>query len=109
MNTSSGKRIGVYIGHTVAYFIEISYDASVVEKLFELQASYLTRKELQPLFYLKHEDNLSDYFDEIMLKLLAYDDIYIFGASDLRYKLYEKLKAHIDFGHKSIAVSRWEP
>jgi len=119
MKNKLEKKVGVWLDHTQAHFIDFSKGSAVVETAY-------SHKETQVRFSGEHgtgiemgnnrstnnehhqhnreQKHMHEYYNMLTDRLKYYDDIFIFGSTTAKDELYNKLKGDKQFDEKSIVV-----
>lgn len=113
------KTIGVWLDHRKAHFIDVSKSNAVVETAFSDMESNLRYKReagngtllgnnrstnSEHHAHNREQRILDDYYKMITDRLKGYDDILLFGPSNAKYELSNKLNGDKHFAQKRIDV-----
>ncbi len=119
MNSNQDKKIGVWLDHSKAHFIDFSKGSVNLETAYSNQESQVrftgesatgtrlgnhrsTNNE-----YNKHQREQgikNEYFKMLADRLRSYDDILLFGPTTAKDELYNRLKEDKHFADKTINV-----
>ena len=121
MNTViTGKRIGVWLDHTRAHFVDISKGPAIVETAFSAKESELRYKgetgngtqlgnnrktNNESHIHNREQMIMDEYYKMLMDRLRNYDDILLFGPTSAKDELHNKMSADKHFASKSIHVA----
>jgi hypothetical protein len=121
METATGKKIGVWLDHAKAYFIDAAKQPALVETAYSGEESQVRIKgehggdgaklgnnRSTNSEYHKHnrqEDIMNKYYELLADRLKNYDDIYLFGPTLAKDELYNHLKTNKHFSDKIINVA----
>lgn len=121
METKANKRIGVWLDHTKAHFIDISKGPATIETAFSEEESQIRNEgehgdgtrvgkyRSSNNEYGKHdrqEDIMKRYYQMLADRLKHYDDIYLFGPTPAKDELYNHLKQDKHFSDKNIRAEQ---
>jgi hypothetical protein len=116
----TAKRIGLWLDHAKAHFIDISKGPEIVETAFSDQESELRYKGESGNGTLlgnnratnneHHKHNrekliMDEYYRMLTDRLQHYDDILLFGPTSAKDELHNKLNADKRFKDKSITIA----
>ena len=113
------KRIGVWLDHTKAHFIDLSKGPAVVETAFSNKESEVryegetgngtllgnnraTNNESHT--HNRAQEIMKEYYHVLSDRLKGYDDILLFGPTSAKDELFNKLNADKHFAEKNIRV-----
>jgi hypothetical protein len=113
------KKIGLWLDHVNAHFIEIEDGQELFETIHSGKESLIringesengikmgnyrsTNNEHQ--IQMRENEILSDYYKNIAKRLQNFDEIFIFGASTAKDELYNLLRTNKQFDGKLIQV-----
>ncbi|MBW8360610.1 MAG: hypothetical protein K0M56_00320 [Kaistella sp.] len=119
MKNNLNKQVGVWLDHSEAYFIDLSKDSNIVEKVNSDQESHLriageqgdgvrlgnnrsTNNEHQK--HSREQELSKEYYDMLADRLKNFDDILLFGSTHAKDELYNELKSDKHFDGKTISV-----
>lgn len=113
------KQIGVWLDHRQAHFIDISKRLAIVETAFSDQESHTRYKGEHGMgtslgnhrstnnehhMHNREENSMNQYYDMIIDLLKQYDSILIFGPSNAKYELHNRLLGDKHFDTKVVVV-----
>lgn len=119
MGKNIDRKVGVWLDHSQAHFIDFSKGPVVVETAFsdkEMQVRFsgeqgtgtkLGNKRSTNSEHHQHnreQEHLHEYFNMLADRLKNYDDIFLFGSTTAKDELYNKLMADKQFNSKTINV-----
>jgi hypothetical protein len=113
------KKIGLWLDHVDAHFIEIEDGQELFETIHSGKESLLringesgngikmgnyrsTNNEHR--VQMRENEIMSDYFKDITNRLQNYDEIFIFGVSTAKNELYNLLRSNKHFDGKIIQI-----
>lgn len=119
MKNKPDKKVGVWLDHSQAHFIDFTKGSASIETAY-------SDKETQVRFAGEHgtgtqmgnnrstnsehhqhnreQENMHEYYNMLAGRLKNYDDIFLFGSTTAKDELYNKLKVDKHFAEKSITV-----
>jgi hypothetical protein len=119
MKNNLNKKVGVWLDHSKAYFVDFSKGPAVIETVY-------SDKETQMRFGGEHgngtqmgkhrstnnehhqhnreQEHMHEYYHILADRLKNYDDIFLFGSTTAKDELYNNLKDDKHFAEKSITV-----
>lgn len=117
--TKAEKRIGVWLDHTKAHFVDVSKGLPVVETAFSNKESQVridgessdgvrlgnnrhTNNEHHK--HNRERDIMNDYYKMLANRLQQYDDIFLFGPTTAKDELFNHLKGIKHFSNKTINI-----
>ncbi|MBL0308139.1 MAG: hypothetical protein IPP77_00095 [Bacteroidetes bacterium] len=117
--TKTEQQIGLWLDHTKAHFIDVSNGTPVMETVFSDKESQVriegegsdgarlgnhraTNNEIRK--HNRDRDIMNDYFKMLANRLMAYDDIFLFGPTTAKDQLYNHLKESKSFTAKTINI-----
>lgn len=119
MNNQLSKKIGLWLDHSQAHFIDISKGPAIVETTYSDKRQYehfkgeeSTGTKLSNTRATNNEHHvhnikqevLHDYYKVLADRLKSYDDLYLFGPTSAKDELHNLLKADKHFADKTIHV-----
>ena len=119
-NTKIDKKIGLWLDHSKAHFIDMSKGSAIVETAYsEREINVRTKGEGADGTLLgnnratnneNHKHNhdrmvMNEYYHLLSDRLQSYDTIYLFGPTSAKDELYNKLTEDKHFAHKAITVA----
>ena len=119
-NTKIDKKIGLWLDHSKAHFIDMSKGPAIVETAYsEREINVRTKGEGADGTLLgnnratnneNHKHNhdrmvMNEYYHLLSDRLQSYDTIYLFGPTSAKDELYNKLKEDKHFALKAITVT----
>ncbi len=111
------KKIGLWLDHVVAHFIEIEDGEEHFETMYSGKESLLRIKgesgngikmgnyrssNNEHQVQMRENEIISDYYKNIAKRLLNFDEIFILGASTAKNELYNLLRTNKHFDGKLI-------
>ena len=113
------KRVGVWLDHSKAHFIDLSQGPAIVETAFSSKESEVryqgetgngtllgnnraTNSESHA--HNRAQEIMQEYYHVLTDRLKNYDDILLFGAGGAKDELYNKLSTDKHFADKNIRV-----
>ncbi len=116
----SDRKIGLWLDHTKAHFIDLSKGPAIVETTFSDKESEVRYKGESATGTLlgnnratnseHHKHNrerliMDEYYHILIDRLKNYDDIFLFGPTSAKDELNNKLIADKHFADKSITIT----
>lgn len=113
------KKIGVWLDHKQAHFIDISKTLAIVETAFsdqESQPRYRGEHGIGTLLghhrstnnehhiHNRRENTIAQYYEMIIELLKQYDSIFLFGPTNAKYELHNRLLKDKHFDTKVVVV-----
>ena len=118
-DNKADKKIGVWLDHVKAHFVDLNKGPAIVETIFSAKDTNLripgesgdgtrlgdnrsTNNE-----YHKHnrlQEQIDEYYRILTNRLESYDDIYLFGPTTAKDELNNILKANKHFAAKTINI-----
>jgi hypothetical protein len=101
----SVKHLGIYMDHSVAHLMELTND-TIVTSTVESQSTlmdeaYYLRKDEGLLHNIEHYQR-SDYFKRLSSVIRDYDEVILFGPTDAKSELFNRLK--VDHHYDKIKI-----
>jgi hypothetical protein len=118
--TKSGRRIGLWLDHNKAHFIDLSKGLVIVETVYSDKESELRYKgesangtllgnnratNNENHVHNREREIMHEYYRVLIDRLKNYDDIYLFGPTSAKDELYNKLSSDKHFADKTINVA----
>ena len=115
----TGKKIGVWLDHRQAHFIDVSKGLAIVETAFsdqESQPRYRGEHGIGTLLgdhrstnnehhiHNRRENIIAQYYEMIIELLKQYDSILLFGPTSAKYELHNRLLKDKHFDTKVVVV-----
>lgn len=119
MKNNLDKKVGVWLDHAKAHFIDFSKGPIVVETAYcdkeshvrfggehgiGTQIGYNRSTNNEHHRHNRELRHMHEYYNLLTDRLRNYDDIFLFGSTTAKYELYNKLKSDKHFGNKTINV-----
>lgn len=119
MKDNFNKKIGVWLDHSKAHFIDFSKGPAVVETAYSDKESQVrfsgergtgtqmgNRRSTNSEHHQhnREQEHMHEYYTLLIDRLKNYDDIFLFGSTTAKDELYNKLKSDKHFTGKSITV-----
>ena len=119
MKNKHDKKVGLWLDHSHAHFIDFSKGPAVVETAFSGEESQLrfggehgtgtqmgnnrsTNSEHHR--HNREQEHMHEYYNMLADRLKNYDDIFLFGPTTAKDELFNKLNADKSFASKTIQV-----
>jgi ADP-heptose:LPS heptosyltransferase len=101
------KQLGIWMDHSIANLIELTNDTPVI-KTVESQSNYRQEKpnlkKDENLMQNKEQGQLSEYFKRLSDVIIEYQEVLLFGPTDAKTELLNKLKDNHQFEKIKIVV-----
>jgi stalled ribosome rescue protein Dom34 len=116
----TARRIGIWLDHAKAHFIDISKGPAIIETVFSDKESEIRYKGESANGTLlgnnratnneHHKHNrerliMDEYYRVLIDRLKNYDDILLFGPTSAKEELHNKLSADKHFANKAITIA----
>ena len=101
------KKAGIWIDHSSAHIIEFSTDAietKIIKSKFTLQEKELSLDKGESQMHSKEQHWQAEYYKKLGETIRNYDDVILFGPTDAKAELYNRLKKDHLFAKIKIAV-----
>ena len=123
-NTKVDKKIGLWLDHSSAHFIDMSKGPAIVETAYsDRETNVRTEGEgadgalpgnNRAANNENHKHNrermvMEEYYHLLADRLQGYDNIYLFGPTTAKDELHNHLKYDKHFAHKTITVAAADP
>lgn len=119
MKNNLDRKVGVWLDHTQAHFIDLSKGPAIVETTYSDKESQVrfggetgsatrlgnnrsTNNEHHQ--HNREQAHMKEYYNLLTDRLKNYDDIFLFGSTTAKDELYNKLKEDKHFADKTINV-----
>jgi len=100
------KRLGIWMDHSIAHLIEFKDDQmaadTIIAKVGE-QDEPLDKRD-ETLIQNKEQNELADFFSRISDVIINYDEVLLFGPTNAKTELINKLKEDHHFDNIKIEV-----
>lgn len=101
------KQLGIWMDHSIAYFIELSND-KIVKKTLKIAPAFLgpldNLRLNESLINNKEENHLSDFYKKISDVIKNFDEVLLYGPTHAKTELFNQLKEDIHFDSIKIEV-----
>lgn len=119
MKNNLNKKVGVWLDHSQAHFIDFSKGPVIIETAYSDKESQVrfdgehgnethlgnncsTNSEHHQ--HNREQNHMHEYYGLLTNRLKNYDDIFLFGSTTAKDELYNKLKSDKHFDNKTINV-----
>ena len=119
MKNNTAKKVGVWLDHAQAHFIDFSKGPASVETAFSEKESQMRYRgetgtgvqlgnnrstNTEHHQHNREQELMHEYYNMLSDRLKNYDDIFLFGCGTAKDELYNKLKADKHFAEKIMNV-----
>jgi len=102
------KQLGIWMDHSVAYLMEVT-DGAITTKTLEAQ-SFRNESEdklssHESLLHHKEQNQLADYFKQLIEIIKQFDEVVLFGPTDAKKELFHQIRLNPLFDHIKIELN----
>lgn len=90
------KRLGIWMDHSTAHLIRFTSDEnenSVIESSFTHVAKKESFEKSENVMHNKEQHQQAEYYKKLAEAIKPYDEVLLFGPTDAKQELFNKLKA----------------
>jgi hypothetical protein len=101
------KRIGIWMDHSIAHIIEFTdqwKELKTIESNFTHQDKVESLVKSESLMHNKEQQLQTEFYKNIEAVILKYDEVLLFGATDAKTELFNKIRKEHRFDNIKIAV-----
>jgi len=101
------KKAGIWIDHSNAHIMEVSggaIETKIISSKFTLKEKEISLDKGESQMHSKEQHWQSEYYKKLGEAIRNYDDVILFGPTDAKAELYNKLKDDHLFAKIKIAV-----
>lgn len=103
---NTGK-LGVWIDHSFAHLTEFTADpmkTNTIESDFTYQDRQQTMARSENVMHNKEQQRHSEFYSKIAEEIVKYQEVVLFGPTDAKVELYNRIKADQRFAKTHIEV-----
>lgn len=103
----SSKQLGIWMDHSTAHIMELSND-NIVTVTLDSPPILLDDLEYprvnEKMVHNKEQDRDDDFYEKLSHVILNYDEVLLFGPTDAKTELFNRLRENRRFEHINISV-----
>lgn len=101
------KKIGIWMDHSIAHIIEFTdqwKELKTIESNFTHQDKVESLVKSESLMHNKEQQLQAEFYKNLEAVIISFDNVLLFGATNAKTELFNKIRKEHRFDNKKIAV-----
>jgi hypothetical protein len=101
------KKLGIWMDHSIAHIIEFTdqwKESKIIESNFKHQDKVGSLVKSESLFHNKEQQLQNEFYKKLEAVILNYNDILLFGATNAKIELFNRIQKDHRFANIKIEV-----